>query len=335
MKFNRLLLIITLFASSFILKAQDIHFTQFGYVPLTINPAQTGLFEGTYRIGGLYRGQYFSAGRYKTPVFFADLPISGFKKSHWIGLGLNVHQDKAGVAALRTNLIGLNGAYHIGLDKKFNSVFSIGIQANFNQRNVDKNALTFQDAILSGGASADQSAITGQNKSYTDVNIGVNYRNRPDKKTGFNIGASVEHVLSPKYNLIDNKGQISKLPMRINAYGTMDLTLSKSLTLHPAALLRVQAGQTETMVQGLVGVKVDPKKNMVVKAGLGYRVADALQFLGGIELGDLRVGVAYDFTASKLRSDSRSQDGFEIAIGYIGKIFKTEKPTPILLCPRY
>jgi type IX secretion system PorP/SprF family membrane protein len=335
MKFYRLLLIVLLLTSGFILKAQDTHFTQFGYVPLTINPAQTGLFEGSYRIGGLYRGQYFSNGRFKTPVFFADLPINGFGKTHWIGLGLNVHQDKAGVAALRTNLIGINGAYHIALDKKYNSVFSFGLQANFNQRNVDKSVLLFQDAVLSGGVSADQSAITGQSRSYTDVNVGINYRNRPDKKTGYNIGASVEHVLSPKNNLIENKEQAAKVPMRINVYGTMDLTLNKNLTFHPAAIFRTQAGNSELMVQGMAGLKIDPKKNMIVKAGLGYRLVDALQFLGGIELGDLRIGVAYDFTASKLRSDSRSQDGFEVAVGYVGKIYKTVKPTPVILCPRY
>ena len=35
--------------------AQDIHFTQFTMSPLTLNPGLTGKFEGTVRIGGIYR----------------------------------------------------------------------------------------------------------------------------------------------------------------------------------------------------------------------------------------------------------------------------------------
>jgi hypothetical protein len=34
------------------LVAQDIHFTQFFTNPLALNPAQTGYFNGNYRVGG-------------------------------------------------------------------------------------------------------------------------------------------------------------------------------------------------------------------------------------------------------------------------------------------
>ncbi len=39
-------------------KAQDPHFSQFFASPLTLNPAFTGKFDGTFRVAGNYRNQW-------------------------------------------------------------------------------------------------------------------------------------------------------------------------------------------------------------------------------------------------------------------------------------
>ena len=38
--------------------AQDPNFSQFFASPLTLNPAMTGLFDGTFRVAGNYRNQW-------------------------------------------------------------------------------------------------------------------------------------------------------------------------------------------------------------------------------------------------------------------------------------
>ena len=80
--------------------AQDIHFSQFGLSPLTLNPALTGAYEGTFRIGGIYRNQWsgiVKSGGYTTPSIYLDAPIvRGFGKNDWLGAGLVVLQDKSG-----------------------------------------------------------------------------------------------------------------------------------------------------------------------------------------------------------------------------------------------
>src|SRR3984885_3759927 len=38
--------------------SQDIHFTQFFSNPLILNPAQTGNFNGNYRVGFNFRGEW-------------------------------------------------------------------------------------------------------------------------------------------------------------------------------------------------------------------------------------------------------------------------------------
>jgi hypothetical protein len=41
-----------------VVAAQDSHFSQFFSSPLTLNPAFTGKFFGTYRVAGNYRNQW-------------------------------------------------------------------------------------------------------------------------------------------------------------------------------------------------------------------------------------------------------------------------------------
>ena len=89
------------------------------------------------------------------------------------------------------------------------------------------------------------------------------------------------------------------------------------------------------MAQAMVGFNLDPKKNTIVKAGLGYRLGDAAQALLGAQFGDIRIGASYDLTTSSLRNNTSIKDGFEIAVGYIGKIFKKPNPPATILCPRY
>ena len=334
MRLNRLLLIL-LMATPFALMAQDIHFTQFTYAPLSVSPAQTGLFEGTYRIGGLYRSQWNSGVKngYQTPVLYVDLPLKGFRKQDWIGVGVNFARDAAGLAALTNTGIGLNGAYHIGMDVKGQNVLSIGVSVGFMQRTVNRDQLIFADQIQTGAVSRDLQNIDTKGTAYRDINVGANFRSKMSKTSTLNIGLSYEHVNAPKYNLVTPTA--AKLPGRFNLYANLESMVSKRFMIAPAFIVRTASGETETMLHAVAGLKLDPKKNILIRGGLGYRFGDALQILGGVDFGDIRVGASYDYTTSTLRANTKAQDGFEVAISYIGKIFKRPNPPAAILCPKY
>jgi len=85
------------------LKAQDIHYTQYELSPMTLNPALTGAYEGTFRVGGIYRDQWSSVlnNQYVTYTLYGDLPvIRGFGKNDWFGAGILLTNDRAGSASL-------------------------------------------------------------------------------------------------------------------------------------------------------------------------------------------------------------------------------------------
>ncbi len=324
------------FANS-VATAQNTHFTQFNLVPTITNAAQVGAFEGTYRIGGLYRTQWNGgvANGFQTPALAIDVPINGFRKQDWIGIGGHFFQDKAGVGGLQNTLAGLGVAYHIGLDKKDLNVLSFGVQVGFAQRKVDDNPLIFQENIQTGNVNSgvDKGLITNSAISYTDFNIGADLRSKIGKKTKLNVGLGVEHLTSPKYSLVTSAD--ATLPARFTLHATMDYALNRRTTLTPAFLTRLTTGANETLLQAQVGYKLDPKKDLILRGGLGYRFGDAVQALLGVGYGGLTVGFAYDVTATDLRTNSNARDGVELGVMYIGRIFKKPVIKPVIICPKY
>ena len=115
------------------LHAQDIHWSLFNLSPLTLNPAHTGDFNGTFRVGGIIRDQarsVLSNEDYLTPSIHVDAPIIMLGKRNWLGIGGMVYNDKAGTAALTTTSAMLSAAIHIPTNRKGTSIFSFGLQGD-------------------------------------------------------------------------------------------------------------------------------------------------------------------------------------------------------------
>src|SRR5688572_1862082 len=99
------------------LKAQDIHFSQYFNVPLSVNPALTGKMDGTFRVGMDYRNQWAGIGSRKpfsTPSFYGDVPIR-FKSKNVLGIGLNIISDRSSGGLLSTTSGTVSTAYHLAM----------------------------------------------------------------------------------------------------------------------------------------------------------------------------------------------------------------------------
>ncbi|MBL7775173.1 MAG: PorP/SprF family type IX secretion system membrane protein [Saprospiraceae bacterium] len=357
MRSKKLLLLSFVLLAGTALRAQDIHFTQFYMSPMTLNPAFAGKFEGTARIGGIYRGQWASImnaarDQYKTPSAWVDAPIiQGFRRRDWVGVGFMLFQDKAGSAALVHSAAKLGVTYHLGLDKKGNTVLSIGGHYGGEQRKVDKNKLRFEDGILAAqpgqltGPSIEDGRVLGDAK-YTDIDLGIVLSSRLNKTMDFNIGFSMYHLLKPNYALVGSAGSnpgpnpapqqgVSKIPRRAVAHGQFNVKLNDKWDVSPRFIFQTMNGNDEIMVQGLAGYLFNPEKDITLNMGLGYRLSDALNVLLGMKVKDLTVGLAYDINTSDLRTVSNYRGGFEIAANYIIKIYKPAVVKPKVLCPRF
>ncbi|MCK6695451.1 MAG: PorP/SprF family type IX secretion system membrane protein [Thermoanaerobaculia bacterium] len=345
--------LLTLFSAVLIgsgLWAQDIHFTQYYMSPMTLNPSMAGKFEGTARIGGIYRDQWSSVIKaYRTPSAWVDAPIiRGFRKRDWIGVGFMLYQDKAGTTALSHGAAKLGATYHLALDRKGNAVLSLGGHYGGEQRKIDPEKLRFGDGYNSLGdyvssLSKDDGRIAG-NANYTDIDLGINLSSRLNKKMDFNLGFSMFHLTKPNYSLVTSgggggtstpTGGVSKLPRRAVAHGQFNVQLDDKMSLSPSFIFQTMSGNDEIMVQAMTGYLINPEKDITLNFGLGYRLSDAINVLAGMKYKDLRVGIAYDVNTSSLSNVSNYRGGFEIAANYIIKIYKPAVVKPKVLCPRF
>lgn len=337
MHVKKLLLPFFLFVTLGVMNAQDVHFTQFYMAPTNLNPAMIGKFEGTARIGGIYRDQWRSIlnnNRYGTPSAFIDAPIiPGFRKKDWIGAGLTFVSDRVGSGSLKTTVGKLGASYHLALDKKGNTYVSIGGDYGRTNRRVNDN-FDFEDELTMGFPSSADDQRLGQTnkKDWSDISAGIVLSSRLNKRMDFNIGFSMFHLGKPNYGILN---QTEKIPQRSLVHGQFNIGLTDRWTVSPAFIYQTMGGANEIDVQGLAGYLINPEKDIRINVGIGYRFRDALNALAGIQYKDLRVGLAYDINTSDLTSVTNGRGGFELAANYIIKIYKPAKIKPKVLCPRF
>ncbi len=340
---------------SFSASGQDLHFTQFQLAPMNLNPALTGAYLGSYRVGGLYRDQYRSvsydgeaaqsAKPYQTVTIFADSPIiGGFRKQDWIGIGGNFYFDQAGGASLRNIGQLLSVAYHLGIGKKAKSVFTLGAQFGAVQRRFDKSSSvtpyfleTGMDDPILAGLQADQNAnnpnlIPGM---YTHWNIGTMFTSELNKRSAMRFGVSVAHFLRPG-QAISGAATQDRRNVRTTGFLTFYNDIGDKFTFIPSIMFQNSGSSNELVLQTRGALLLNEEKEISLTGGLGFRVVNAsdLQVMVGMDYKDIRVGLAYDINLASFTPATNGSSGFELGVTYLGKIYKKPKIKPLLICPR-
>lgn len=317
---------------------QDVHFTQFTMSPLMLNPANTGAYNGSYRIGGIYRDQWAHISKsFQTPAIYIDAPIiRGFRAQDWLGVGVNLFQDKAGIAGMRFGGLLISGAYHLALQKSRKDVITFGFGGGNMTRNIDMNnmAIKLQDELEGppGTMSIDRTSV--QNKvDYIDLNAGILYTRKLKNGKSLRTGLSVNHLNKPQYRLRGGGGDADRLPIRIAAHGEVDLVVNDKWTVTPALLFQNMSKINEIQAQALAGYLFNAEKEITLLGGLGFRIGDAVPVIVGAQWKTLRVGVSWDYNFSEVTPNGNG--GFEIAASYIVKIFKKPSVKPVIICPRF
>ncbi|MGK0390033.1 MAG: type IX secretion system PorP/SprF family membrane protein [Maribacter sp.] len=328
--------------------AQDSHYTQYNLSPLTLNPSLTGSFEGTFRVGVLYRDQWRSvigSNAFATPSVYIDVPINGFGKRDWIGLGVSLLNDRAGTVALtRTRFMG-SLAYHIPIGSKGNTVISLGGQAGLEQRRVDKSAAETEESINAGtgaGSGVDLMNNIGDDKiSFGDYNAGLTLRSKLNKNLDFTLGFSMLHLSQPEYTLYSDAtaasltGDEKSLSRTAVGHAQFNAHLTPKWTLSPSFLYQAISSADEVNLQLMAGHHFNEEKDITLNFGTGYRLRDAVSALVGFDYKGFKLGVAYDFNVSDLSTASANRGGFELAASYIAKIRKPVVVKPVIFCPRF
>lgn len=317
-----------------IARGQDFLFSQFDMMPHLYNPAQTGDYYGSIRLGGIYRDQGFAItpDRYNTPGFYIDAPIiTGFREQDWIGIGVTFLQDNAGAGRLKTGEVRFGAAYHIGLDKESRNVFTIGIQAgNYYRSFGEVEKLKFESEITGMGTQA-TNLVTKADIKWS-FGTGVLLKTQPNERTSFRIGAAVNHIGFYRYGIAQNSNV--RIPMTFNVHAGFERQLTEFISINPMFLAQYVGGAYNVAIQSYVSIQPDRQKEFYIEPGLGYRFTSAALLFFGIQYESFKARLAYDATLSPMTVANGTAGALELAAMYIIKINKPPKVEKELICPR-
>lgn len=319
------------------LNGQQIHYSQFFLTPQTTNAAQIGDFSGTARIGGIHRSQWLGieeAGANSTSLYIDAPVIRGFRKNDWVGVGVGIVNDVAGIAKINVINLNLGLSYHLALSKDQQSVLSFGAQLGANSLNIDDSSLRWEDGIRNSNQSVDDFRLNSdESTQFRSVGVGVQWKQQMNKMMKFKIGFAVHNINKPEMSFFELPDSISQpnLPSRNTISGQFGIKVSKKLELEPLFLIQSIESDNEMLIGMNAYTPVGTKNKL--QYGAAYRLQDAFILYLGLLNENYRLGLSYDFTVSELAS--YSPVNFELGGYYIIKKFKQPKLNPFIFCPRY
>ena len=311
---NKLIIIIYITAfcllSAVNCPAQDSHLSQYYASPLSINPALTGMMEGSYRLSGIYRSQWSSfTNSFITATASFDIPVN-----KW-GFGMYIKNNSAGKGHISTFNALLSVGYNLALDVEEHHHLAFGMQTGFMQKKIEPDKLEFGDQWVQGTQQLQPSNETFINTQILkfDMNIGIywHYLNRADNFNPF-FGLSFNHLTTPDESF--NKTELSSLPRKYLLHGGSKIFVSEIVTLTPQILVMNQGPANEFIGSLLSKYSLE---NAAIIAGVSYRNKDAVVIHTGLQYQEMNIGISYDINTSSLRTGSNGQGGFEISIIYM------------------
>lgn len=314
------------------LSAQDFHKSLFNMMPLSVNPAYTGDFEGSFRLSGMYKDQHSSI--FKTPSFSVDVPIIMVRKRDWVSAGISLDADKAGSLGFATTRSLISVSYHLSLDKKGNDYFVLGYQFGSDSRKI-KDIRNPDALLLADGMDSTVDNIDPENATNSSIsNIGLMYRSKLDKNTELNIGAAYLYVIKQDATIASTTGGgIFKRPSEFVVHGLINRNIDKKLSIHPSFIIRNRGKEgTEVMVQAMAGYLIRPEIDLRLKGGLGYDVDQGPAILLGADYQDWKFGLSFEIPLYGI-AEATNFGGFEISASKIINIYKKPIVDPTICCP--
>ena len=325
-------ILFSLCAFAFTASSQDQHFSQFYSSPTTLNPGNTGVFNGDVRAYTLYRMQWFTVTTpYKTFTISVDAPI--FKKKmknlDFFSAGINVNNDAQGTAIVKTNSYNalLSFTKFIGGRQKHN--ITLGYEIGYATRSAAMGGLKWDSQW--DGMQYDPSLPSGEagggGIGFLDMSTGLVWNFNTDHLFRSAMGFSFHHFTAPNVSLV---GGQDRLFPKFGFQWLVNYKLSETsnTTLEPA--LNVAQQGSSLLLDGGLSAKfvlsdrshyTDNRNDKALHLGIYYRLRDAFFVTARFDVADFSGSIAYDMNISGLTPASHSVGGFEIMLAYRGIFF--------------
>ncbi len=327
-------IVLQIFAISILsaVHSQDIHFSQFEYSPMTLNPALAGA-NSPMGASLNYRNQWNKVGAaYQTTAASFDSRFNENKrgKNGIIAGGINFYNDRSGQQRMSTNIITLNLAYHLIINRE--STIGLGLYGAYGQRTFSSNGAQWMsqyDGIAYNPTYASGEEFNSPSFSMFDVGAGLVYVY--NMKGGYmtqnirkriNVGVTAYHINRPYFSFIDHESE--RLPMRYSVFFNGDFGIENTRgVVQPGLYYQRQAGHQELMVGFNYGYQLHEgsratgfTRPMTFYLGFYYRLKDACVARAMFEYDLFSLGFAYDINLSDLTPVTKTVGGFELFMRY-------------------
>jgi len=350
---KRLLLAFVFLTIYIHVNGQDPRFSQFNASPLVINPAMTGVYDGTFRITSSYRDQWSSilgSVPFKTFSVGAEYKVN-VNQNDFFGVGVSFLNDEVGVASLKQTKGHLSASYVKQLSGGgYNSTshhVGIGAQIGGGQNSLDWGQLWFSrqfdpttqkvdtDNISSGETIENNSGV------YLDLNAGVLWYAIMGDHSVY-AGGAMHHINSPVISFFEDESQ--QLYSRYIGQLGGQIMMNRSLDLMPSVLYMQQGPSTEMVIGSAVRYDGGDSNEIALRLGAYVRAAnkldsgmllDALIIAANFEVSGINVGISYDINVSSLNLATNSRGAAEITIAYINPGETSRRRRRNMINPRF
>lgn len=326
--------------------AQDKHFSQFYASPIAMNPALTGGFDGSFRVGAIYRDQWRGALDNPFVTFAASMDMRfdiGKRRVFRDAAagGILFFTDRVGGIDFNTNQMALSGAYHKALDRRSTQYLSAGLKFGFSQKNVNYESLNFQDQFngIDGYNLPTGEELPENNFSYGDMAVGLYYTITPERHTSFYAGAALHHFNRANASFFNEAdGSIHKIFMKSVVHLGARLPLRDNMQIFPRMMASLQGPHLELDAGANLRIATDDFSSFAWHFGAWVRPVkydsginlDAVIALVGIEYENVLFGLSYDANLNSIANYSKVHGAFEFSVVYLGNY---ENET--ILCPTF
>ena len=337
MKGLKITIALFVFTLSFNVKAQDIHFTQANQVPMLINPAAAGVFNGWERISVNHKNQWVGSGtKFFTTSIAADLNLFKPRRGSGahMGMGIQFYNDIGGDSKFGTRQVLLSFSGIVPLNDYHQ--LSGGLQFGFGQKFGDFNSLHFANQF--DGETFNLENPSGESNIlatsvYGDVSAGIFYRYgnhkigfSRDNALDFRIGAAYFHANTPtlKYRLGSTEEMFGKIVIHSSFVKDFDGTKAGV----EAFINIYNQGPHNEFLGGLLmryriksGGKITGlNRDIYLSAGIAYRYKDAIAPTVNFQYKNFNFGISYDITIAEFGSYYRS-GGLEFSLKFTNRDF--------------
>lgn len=328
--------------------AQDSHFSQYDFSPLTVNPALTAVDKNLHVVAH-HKEQWRSLKGYRTDELSFELrfdPTSWTKiknktavykkkKQKGLALGVSLFSDKAGDGNMKKFAGTFALAYHMLLDD--NNRISAGLLASTKKTSLDPNGLRFNSQYDYAGV-YDPLAQSGENFqtnsiTYSDYTAGICYSYGSENKymesndnKSFKLGFALDHLSRPEQSFITTIHSRSYMKYTLHAQTLIGIKNS-SISVGASILSMFQGPQNEITAGMLLKYRMKDeskytgiRKGAAVSLGCSYRFRDALIPFLQYELARYALGISYDVNLSGLQKATTGRGGIEVTLRFFNPV---------------